>query len=151
MRLQEVQVDALLQASGLSATVLLHALLPLIGEGGPLYCSHPDNPARGQTRLTNAHGVCQHRCQSSLTLHLFTSGVLRLNEQVASRSQEGVPASVWLLPKQTYLNVDEDAAGTLERKRNYIYCLIVHIMKQEKEMHIDNLVFKVRGCLPPSK
>uniref|UniRef100_A0A3Q2ZIG9 Cullin 7 n=1 Tax=Kryptolebias marmoratus TaxID=37003 RepID=A0A3Q2ZIG9_KRYMA len=33
---------------------------------------------------------------------------------------------------------------TLERKRNFIYCLIVHIMKQEKEMHIDNLVFKVR-------
>ncbi|XP_039889665.1 cullin-9 isoform X2 [Simochromis diagramma] len=113
---QEVRVDALLQASGLSATVLLHALLPLIGEGGPLSCSHPDDPARG---------------------------VLQLNEQVASRSQEGAPASVWLLPKQTYLNVDEDAAGTLERKRNYIYCLIVHIMKQEKEMHIDNLVFKV--------
>lgn len=58
---------------------------------------------------------------------------------------DGVPASVRLLPRQTYLNVDEDAAGTLERKRNYIYCLIVHIMKQEKEMHIDNLVFKVRG------
>uniref|UniRef100_A0A3Q3ELG6 Cullin 7 n=1 Tax=Kryptolebias marmoratus TaxID=37003 RepID=A0A3Q3ELG6_KRYMA len=55
-----------------------------------------------------------------------------------------VQASVRLLPRQTYLNVDEDAAGTLERKRNFIYCLIVHIMKQEKEMHIDNLVFKVR-------
>uniref|UniRef100_A0A3Q3GTT9 Cullin 7 n=1 Tax=Labrus bergylta TaxID=56723 RepID=A0A3Q3GTT9_9LABR len=64
---------------------------------------------------------------------------------VASRSLESVPASVQLLPRQTYVNVDEDAAGMLERKRNYIYCLIVHIMKQEKEMHIDNLVFKVRG------
>lgn len=63
---------------------------------------------------------------------------------MASRCLDGNPASVQLLPKQTYLNVDEDAAGTLERKRNYIYCLIVHIMKQEKEMHIDNLVFKVR-------
>lgn len=48
-----------------------------------------------------------------------------------------------LLPAQTYLSVDEDAAGALERKRSFIYCLIVHIMKQEKEMHIDNLVFKV--------
>lgn len=48
-----------------------------------------------------------------------------------------------LLPKQTYLNVDEDAALTLERKRNHLYCLIVQIMKNEKEMHIDNLVFKV--------
>uniref|UniRef100_A0A3Q2ZGM4 Cullin 7 n=1 Tax=Kryptolebias marmoratus TaxID=37003 RepID=A0A3Q2ZGM4_KRYMA len=71
-------------------------------------------------------------------------GVLRLNQQVVSNSLQDVQASVRLLPRQTYLNVDEDAAGTLERKRNFIYCLIVHIMKQEKEMHIDNLVFKVR-------
>uniref|UniRef100_A0A3B4Y3Z5 Cullin 7 n=1 Tax=Seriola lalandi dorsalis TaxID=1841481 RepID=A0A3B4Y3Z5_SERLL len=104
---EEVQVDSLLQVTGLSAAVLLHALMPLISEGGPLTC------------------------------------VLMLNQQAASRSLDGVPASVQLLPRQTYLNVDEDAAGTLERKRNYIYCLIVHIMKQEKEMHIDNLVFKV--------
>lgn len=66
---------------------------------------------------------------------------------MASRNADGVPASVRLLPKQTYLNVDEDAAGTLERKRSFIYCLIVHIMKEEKEMHIDNLIFKVRGRL----
>lgn len=66
-----------------------------------------------------------------------------MNQQVASCSLDGVSTSVHLLPRQTYLNVDEDAASTLERKRNYVYCLIVHIMKQEKEMHIDNLVFKV--------
>uniref|UniRef100_A0A3Q1JNU3 Uncharacterized protein n=1 Tax=Anabas testudineus TaxID=64144 RepID=A0A3Q1JNU3_ANATE len=108
---EEVRVDALLQTTGLSAAVLLHALTPLIREGGLLTCSEP--------------------------------GVLQLNQRAVSRSLDGVPASVQLLPRQTYLNVDEDAAGTLERKRNYIYCLIVHIMKQEKEMHIDNLVFKV--------
>lgn len=62
----------------------------------------------------------------------------------------GVSACVSLLPKQTYLNVNEDAAGTLERKRNYIYCLIVHILKQEKEMHIDNLVFKVSPWAHPT-
>ncbi|KAM4730256.1 cullin-9 isoform 2-T2 [Anableps anableps] len=107
---EEVRVEALLQESGLSAAVLLHALLPLIAEGGPLTCSPVDEPSRG---------------------------VLRLNHL------QGVPASLQLLPKQTYLNVDEDAVGTLERKRNFIYCLIVRIMKQEKEMHIDNLVFKV--------
>jgi len=66
---------------------------------------------------------------------------------VASRSLDGAQASVRLLPTQTYLNVDEDAASTLERNRNFIYCLIVHIMKQEKEMHIDNLVFRVRVAL----
>lgn len=57
---------------------------------------------------------------------------------------DGISTSIQLLPRQMYLNVDEDATSTLERKRNYIYCLIVHILKQEKEMHIDNLVFKVR-------
>ncbi|XP_067367208.1 cullin-9 isoform X3 [Channa argus] len=113
---KEVRVDALLKATSLSTAVLLHALTPLISEGGPLICSHPNEPSQG---------------------------ILRLNQQDPSRSLDGVPALVQLLPKQTYLNVDEDAAGTLERKRNYIYCLIVHIMKQEKEMHIDNLVFKV--------
>uniref|UniRef100_A0A3B5QCW9 Cullin neddylation domain-containing protein n=1 Tax=Xiphophorus maculatus TaxID=8083 RepID=A0A3B5QCW9_XIPMA len=119
---QEVRVQQLLQESGLSAAVLLHALQPLIADGGPLTCSSEEEPT-----------------------------VLQLNQQVASRSLQGAPASLQLLPRQTYLNVDEDAAGTLERKRNFIYCLIVHIMKQEKEMHIDNLVFKVsrRPSAPP--
>ncbi|CAJ1057616.1 cullin-9 isoform X3 [Xyrichtys novacula] len=112
----EVQVEALLQSTGLSAAILLHALQPLISEGGPLTRSQSDEPSQG---------------------------VLRLNQEVVSRSLDGVPVSVQLLPRQTYVNVDEDAGGMLERKRNYIYCLIVHIMKQEKEMHIDNLVFKV--------
>ncbi|XP_023183425.1 cullin-9 isoform X2 [Xiphophorus maculatus] len=113
---EEVRVQQLLQESGLSAAVLLHALQPLIADGGPLTCSSEEEPS---------------------------TAVLQLNQQVASRSLQGAPASLQLLPRQTYLNVDEDAAGTLERKRNFIYCLIVHIMKQEKEMHIDNLVFKV--------
>ncbi|KAM9847747.1 cullin-9 isoform 1-T1 [Aulostomus maculatus] len=113
---KEVRADTLLQASGVSAAVLLHALLPLIGEKGLLTCSNPDHPSQA---------------------------VLRLNQEVVSQSLDGTLVSFQLQPKQTYLNVDEDAAGTLERKRNYIYCLIVHIMKQEKEMHIDNLVFKV--------
>ncbi|KAM9809118.1 LOW QUALITY PROTEIN: cullin-9-like, partial [Syngnathus typhle] len=49
---------------------------------------------------------------------------------------------VELQPPQTYLNVDKDATPALETKRNFIYCLIVNILKQEK-MYIDNLVFKV--------
>ncbi|XP_038154264.1 cullin-9 isoform X4 [Cyprinodon tularosa] len=113
--LEDVRVQDLLQESGLSTAVLLHALQPLISEGGPLTCSPADEPA---------------------------AGVLRLNQEVLTRSVQGDTVTQ-LLPRQTYLNVDEDAAGTLERKRNFIYCLIVNIMKQEKEMHIDNLVFKV--------
>uniref|UniRef100_A0A672L9C9 Cullin-9-like n=1 Tax=Sinocyclocheilus grahami TaxID=75366 RepID=A0A672L9C9_SINGR len=93
---EDVSVEMLQQATGLSPAMLSHALKPLTAEKGIL--THTDS---------NRHGY-----------H-------------------------FLLPTQTYLNVDEDAALTLERKRNYIYCLIVQIMKNEKEMHIDNLVFKV--------
>uniref|UniRef100_A0A3Q2CP21 Cullin family profile domain-containing protein n=1 Tax=Cyprinodon variegatus TaxID=28743 RepID=A0A3Q2CP21_CYPVA len=115
LEVRAVRVQDLLQESGLSAAVLLHALQPLISEGGPLTCSPPDEPAAGQ---------------------LFSSSSPHHGDTVTQ-----------LLPRQTYLNVDEDAAGTLERKRNFIYCLIVNIMKQEKEMHIDNLVFKVSPAL----
>ncbi|XP_054655334.1 cullin-9 [Dunckerocampus dactyliophorus] len=114
--LQEVGVASVLKACGLSKDILLHALQPLIDDGGPLSCSRPDDP-----------------CQ----------GVLHLKQQVVSDNQGDVATCVQLQPKQTYLNVDEDAAATLERKRNVIYCVIVNILKQEKEMHIDNLVFKV--------
>nr|KAG8542899.1 hypothetical protein GDO81_025862 [Engystomops pustulosus] len=48
-----------------------------------------------------------------------------------------------LLPAQTYLNVEEDEGRTMEKKRNIILCLITQIMKVEKELHIDNLVFRV--------
>ncbi|KAM3863387.1 cullin-9 [Diretmus argenteus] len=113
---EEVHVEALQEVTSLSPVVLAHALLPLTTDGGLLTPSHPAD---------------------------LTQGVLRLNQQTVERSAMGGQESCYLLPRQTYLNVDEDAARTLERKRNYIYCLIVHIMKEEKEMHIDNLVFKV--------
>lgn len=137
---------ALLQATGLSDTVLLHALQPLISRDGPLSCSRPDEPRHGQAPPCRCSSSSLQSSFSSSLTHccpLLYSGVLRLDQQVVSRRQMGVASSTQLLPAQMYLNVDEDVAGTLERKRNYIYCLIVHIMKQEKEMHIDNLVFKV--------
>uniref|UniRef100_A0A8C7D5V6 Cullin 9 n=1 Tax=Oncorhynchus kisutch TaxID=8019 RepID=A0A8C7D5V6_ONCKI len=98
----DVSVEALQQATGLSPTVLAHALSPLTAE----------------------------------------KGVLRLNIKALSQSLEN-HSYCYLLPKQTYLNVDEDAACSLERKRNFIYCLVIQIMKAEKEMNIDNLVFRV--------
>uniref|UniRef100_A0A8C4ZQJ7 Cullin-9 n=1 Tax=Gadus morhua TaxID=8049 RepID=A0A8C4ZQJ7_GADMO len=73
--------------------------------------------------------------------------VLRLNPGAEAGSASGGGACRSLLPRQAYLSVDEAAADALERKRNYIYCTIVSLMKTEKEIHIDNLVFKVRGPL----
>uniref|UniRef100_A0A674AZ86 Cullin-9-like n=1 Tax=Salmo trutta TaxID=8032 RepID=A0A674AZ86_SALTR len=105
---QDVSVEALQQATGLSPTMLAHALSP----------------------LTAGKGI------------LTQDRVLRLNKKALSQSLEN-HSYCYLLPKQTYLNVDEDAARSLERKRNFIYCIIIQIMKAEKEMHIDNLVFRV--------
>uniref|UniRef100_A0A3Q2YMG1 Cullin neddylation domain-containing protein n=1 Tax=Hippocampus comes TaxID=109280 RepID=A0A3Q2YMG1_HIPCM len=69
--------------------------------------------------------------------------------QVKQHSAHNLTRRVELQPRQTYLNVDKDATAALETKRNFIYCLIVNILKQEKEMHIDNLVFKVARRLLP--
>ncbi|XP_030626290.1 cullin-9 isoform X1 [Chanos chanos] len=113
---EDVSVESLQQATGLSSTVLGHALKP----------------------LTSEKGILIHVGASKDPL----KGVLKLNKRTLTQNSEK-NSYCYLLPKQTYLNVDEDAARTLERKRNYIYCLIVQIMKNEKEMHIDNLVFRV--------
>ncbi|XP_032876612.1 cullin-9 isoform X2 [Amblyraja radiata] len=113
---EEVSVETIVKSTGLSPVLIIHALEPLIGENHIFIQQDID-----QDRL---------------------KGVLRLNDEVLARGS-AKKEHCSLLPEQTYLNVDEDAAGTLERKRNIIYCVIIQIMKSEKELHIDNLVFKV--------
>lgn len=48
-----------------------------------------------------------------------------------------------LLPKTVYLNAEEKVCHALEKKKNFICCLLNQILKEEKEIHIDSLVFKV--------
>uniref|UniRef100_A0A8C2YS10 Cullin 9 n=1 Tax=Chinchilla lanigera TaxID=34839 RepID=A0A8C2YS10_CHILA len=79
-------------------------------------------------------------------------GVLRLREPGCCRSREGL----WLIPPQTYLNVEKDEGRTLEQKRNLLSCLLVRILKAHgaKGLHIDHLVCLVleawqRGPHPP--
>ncbi|XP_060103905.1 cullin-9-like [Heteronotia binoei] len=66
--------------------------------------------------------------------------VLKLNEGTLAQASG---QRLWLLPKQTYLNVEENEGSALEKKRNIICCLLIQILKEEKEIHIDNLVFRV--------
>ncbi|XP_069464981.1 cullin-9 isoform X2 [Ambystoma mexicanum] len=108
-----VTVEFLLQSTGLSPALLNHALKPLTAAKGVLTKEESEEHPKG--------------------------GLLRLHEGCL----EEQPPVIWLLPKQTYLNVEDDEGSTLERKRNIICCLIIQIMKEEKEMHIDNLVFRV--------
>lgn len=69
------------------------------------------------------------------------AGVLRLRESEPQPSGN----TLWLLPPQTYLNVEEDEGRTLEQKRNLLSCLLVHILKAHGQtgLHIDQLVYLV--------
>ncbi|GAB5571538.1 cullin-9 isoform X3 [Prionailurus iriomotensis] len=123
---EEVSVETLLKNSDLTPELLLQALLPLTSENGPLTLHE------GQD--------FPHR------------GVLRLRAPEPQRCGE----ALWLIPPQTYLNVEKDEGRTLEQKRNLLSCLIVRILKVhgEKGLHIDQLVCLVleawqKGPNPP--
>ncbi|XP_051648887.1 cullin-9-like isoform X3 [Manacus candei] len=107
---EEVTVEALLQATGLPADLVHHALTP----------------------LTHGQGVLVQSC----TL----GGALRLN-QVALAQASG--HYLRLLPQQRYLQTERAEVSALERKRNVLCCLITRILKVEKQLHVDNLVFRV--------
>ncbi|XP_007934405.1 cullin-9 [Orycteropus afer afer] len=123
---EEVSIETLLKNSDLPPELLLQALLPLTSENGPL------------------------------TLHegqdFSPKGVLRLREPGSRPSEE----ALWLMPPQTYLNVEKDEGRTLEQKRSLLSCLLVRILKAhgEKGLHIDQLVCLVleawrKGPNPP--
>ncbi|XP_073666796.1 cullin-9 isoform X3 [Tursiops truncatus] len=123
---EEVSVEALLKNSDLSPKLLLQALLPLTADSGPLTLQEGQDFPCG--------------------------GVLRLREPGLWPHGE----ALWLLPPQTYLNVEEDEGQTLEQKRNLLSCLLVRILKAhgEKGLHIDQLVCLVleawqKGPNPP--
>ncbi|XP_040467665.1 cullin-9 isoform X6 [Falco naumanni] len=110
--LQEVAVEALLQATGLPADLVHHALTP----------------------LTHGEGVLVRSCA------VGAPDVLRLNQAALARSSG---RHLRLLPQQRYLRAERAEVSALERKRNVLCCLITRILKVEKQLHIDNLVFRV--------
>ncbi|KAL2791862.1 cullin-9 [Daubentonia madagascariensis] len=123
---EEVSVETLLKNSNLSPELLLQALLPLTSENCPLALHEGQDFPHG--------------------------GVLRVRESGLQPSGE----ALWLIPPQTYLNVEKDEGRTLEQKRNLLSCLLVRILKAhgEKGLHIDQLVCLVleawqKGPNPP--
>ncbi|XP_030615459.1 cullin-9 isoform X2 [Delphinapterus leucas] len=125
-QMEEVSVEALLKNSDLSPKLLLQALLPLTADSGPLTLQEGQDFPCG--------------------------GVLQLREPGLWPHGE----ALWLLPPQTYLNVEKDEGQTLEQKRNLLSCLLVRILKAhgEKGLHIDQLVCLVleawqKGPNPP--
>ncbi|XP_026702271.1 cullin-9 isoform X2 [Athene cunicularia] len=109
---EEVAVEALLQATGLPAELLHHALTP----------------------LTQGEGVLVRSCAPG------APGALRLNQAALARASG---RHLRLLPRQRYLRAERAEVSALERKRNILCCLITRILKVEKQLHTDNLVFRV--------
>uniref|UniRef100_A0A8D0KZZ2 Cullin-9 n=1 Tax=Strix occidentalis caurina TaxID=311401 RepID=A0A8D0KZZ2_STROC len=107
LRFNSVAVEALLQATGLPAELLHHALTPLTQGEGVLVRNCAPGGERGAA-LARASGR-----------HLR------------------------LLPRQRYLRAERAEVSALERKRNVLCCLITRILKVEKQLHTDNLVFRV--------
>ncbi|XP_066172808.1 cullin-9-like [Sylvia atricapilla] len=119
---QEVAVETLLQATGLPADLVHHALTP----------------------LTHGQGVLLGSCTAG--------GALRLNQAGLAQSSG---RQLRLLPQQRYLRMERAEVSALERKRNILCCLITRILKAEKRLHMDSLVFRVidacqKGQLGPA-
>ncbi|KAI6071544.1 Cullin-9 isoform X3 [Aix galericulata] len=68
------------------------------------------------------------------------AGALRLNRAALAQASG---RQLRLLPWQRYLRAERAESGALERKRNVLCCLLSRILKAEKRLHIDNLVFRV--------
>ncbi|XP_039572795.1 cullin-9-like [Passer montanus] len=122
---QEVAVEALLQATGLPADLVHHALTPLThGQGVLVGSCTPGGPSSSLA-------------EPGLGL---AAGALRLNQAALAQS---CGRQLRLLPQQRYLRTERAEVSALERKRNVLCCLISRVLKVEKQLHIDNLVFRV--------
>lgn len=84
--------------------------------------------------LTHGDGILVQSCTQG------APGALRLNRAALAHASG---RHLRLLPRQRYLRAERAESSALERKRNVLCCLITRILKAEKQLHIDNLVFKV--------
>ncbi|KAF2986661.1 hypothetical protein EK904_013443, partial [Melospiza melodia maxima] len=90
--------------------------------------------------LTALHGPAQARLSLAWVL---AAGALRLNQAALAQS---CGRQLRLLPQQRYLRTEGAEVSALERKRNVLCCLITRILKGEKQLHVDSLVFRVRAA-----
>ncbi|KAM9316903.1 cullin-9 [Gastrophryne carolinensis] len=98
--------------------------------------------------IVQVSGLPEALVQQALAPLIANGGILVQKKRLLCLNEErsiqrGPGKVLQLLPKQTYLNVEEDEGRTMEKKRNIILCLLTQVMKEEKEIHIDNLVFRV--------
>uniref|UniRef100_A0A8B9ENK1 Cullin 9 n=1 Tax=Anser cygnoides TaxID=8845 RepID=A0A8B9ENK1_ANSCY len=92
--------------------------------------------------LLRATGLPAELLQQALAPLTEGEGVLVQSCALGGERGAGHPRVV-LLPRQRYLRAERAESGALERKRNVLCCLITRVLKAEKQLHIDNLVFRV--------
>lgn len=102
-------------------------------------------PGLGPAATRVSWGSFRSQLGAWLTLgRMLAPGVLRLNQAALAHASGH---HLRLLPQQRYLRAERAEVSALERKRNILCCLITRILKVEKQLHIDNLVFRVwRAC-----
>ncbi|CAN0411220.1 unnamed protein product [Lampetra planeri] len=68
-------------------------------------------------------------------------GSLKLREEALQALPQRERLS--LLPSPCYSSSEQLVTRALEKRRNVISCAVVHLLKREKQLHFDNLVFRV--------
>lgn len=100
-------------------------------------------PSLGRPATRVSWGSFRTQLEAWLSLALVLSlGVLQLNQAALAQSSG---CQLRLVPQPRYLRTERAEVSALERKRNVLCCLITRILKVEKQLHIDNLVFRVWG------
>uniref|UniRef100_A0A8C8B462 Cullin neddylation domain-containing protein n=1 Tax=Otus sunia TaxID=257818 RepID=A0A8C8B462_9STRI len=98
-------------------------------------------PGLGPAATRVSRGSFRAQLRAWLTLgRVPAPGALRLNQAALARASG---RHLRLLPRQRYLRAERAEVSALERKRNVLCCLITRILKVEKQLHTDNLVFRV--------
>lgn len=97
-------------------------------------------PRVGSDSHTSVLGLLQGSVWGFTDPGLGAPGALRLNQAALAHASG---CHLRLLPQQRYLQVERAEVSALQRKRNILCCLITCILKVEKQLHIDNLVFRV--------
>lgn len=111
------------------------------GDGADTCEGRSRRPRAGSSSPTCVLGLLQGPAQGLADPGwVLAPGVLQVNQAALARASG---RHLRLLPQQRYLQVERADVSTLERKRNVLCCLITRILKVEKQLHIDNLVFRV--------
>ncbi|XP_075060645.1 cullin-9-like [Mixophyes fleayi] len=100
--------------------------------------------------IVHCTGVSDSLLRNSLLPLTADSGILTVHETTrrlclneTALSDRQMEALLNLSPKQTYMSDSERSICALKEKRDFLSHIISQVMKEEREIHVDLLVFRV--------